>query len=74
MKVGNFQEHAAGTNRIQPLRLTSNYSIPITFPHRRTVSYAEFSQFLHDFHDEYATVGFRAKDPDQRGRPESSAL
>ena len=34
---------------------------------RRNVSYAEFSQFLHDFHDEYATVGFIAKDADQKG-------
>jgi len=28
----------------------------------RSISYAEFSQFLHDFHDEYASVGFKAKD------------
>ena len=28
----------------------------------RSVSYVEFSQFLHDFHDEYAMVGFKAKD------------
>ena len=34
---------------------------------RRNVSYAEFSQFLHDFHNEYATVGFIAKDADQKG-------
>ena len=35
--------------------------------YRRNVSYTEFSQFLHDFHDEYATVGFRAKDPEHKG-------
>ena len=34
---------------------------------QRSVSYAEFSQFLHDFHDEYAVVGFRAKDKDHQG-------
>jgi solute carrier family 25 aspartate/glutamate transporter 12/13 len=28
----------------------------------RAVTYSEFSQFLHDFHDEYATVAFKAKD------------
>ena len=38
------------------------------FIYRRNVSYAEFSQFLHDFHDEYATVGFIAKDTDQKGK------
>ena len=26
----------------------------------RQISYSEFSQFLHDFHDEYATVAFKA--------------
>ena len=35
---------------------------------RRNVSYAEFSQFLHDFHNEYATVGFIAKDPEKKGK------
>ena len=28
----------------------------------RSVTYAEFSQFLHDFHEEYANVAFKAKD------------
>jgi len=28
----------------------------------RVITYAEFSQFLHDFHDEYAQVAFKAKD------------
>jgi len=35
--------------------------------HERTVSYVEFSQFLHDFHDEYAMVGFKAKDKTGQG-------
>ena len=34
---------------------------------QRCITYAEFSQFLHDFHDEYAMVGFRAKDKDHQG-------
>jgi hypothetical protein len=29
---------------------------------KRSITYAEFSQFLHDFHDEYALVAFKAKD------------
>lgn len=33
----------------------------------RQISYSEFSQFLHDFHDEYATVAFKAKDNDGNG-------
>ena len=33
----------------------------------RNVTYAEFSQFLHDFHDEYANVAFKAKDTDGSG-------
>lgn len=28
----------------------------------RDITYAEFSQFLHDFHDEYANIAFKAKD------------
>ena len=45
-----------------------NALIILSFNYRRNVSYAEFSQFLHDFHDEYATVGFIAKDTDQKGK------
>ncbi|XP_023349419.1 calcium-binding mitochondrial carrier protein Aralar1 [Eurytemora carolleeae] len=33
----------------------------------RQISYSEFSQFLHDFHDEYATVAFKAKDKNGTG-------
>ena len=33
----------------------------------RSVTYAEFSQFLHDFHEEYANVAFRARDRDGSG-------
>jgi len=33
----------------------------------RQISYNEFSQFLHDFHEEYATVAFKAKDKDGNG-------
>ncbi|XP_049306383.1 calcium-binding mitochondrial carrier protein Aralar1 isoform X3 [Bactrocera dorsalis] len=29
----------------------------------RTISYAEFTQLLHDFHEEYAMEAFRSKDP-----------
>ena len=32
---------------------------------KRVITYAEFSQFLHDFHDEYALVAFKAKDKAQ---------
>ncbi len=28
----------------------------------RAITYAEFAQFLHDFHDEYANVAFRERD------------
>ena len=34
---------------------------------KRVITYSEFSQFLHDFHDEYATVAFKAKDKDGSG-------
>lgn len=30
---------------------------------QRLINYAEFSQFLHDFHEEYAMEAFRSKDP-----------
>ncbi len=33
----------------------------------RAVTYAEFSQFLHDFKEEYANVAFRAKDKNHSG-------
>ena len=33
----------------------------------RSVTYAEFAQFLHDFHEEYANVAFRLKDSDGQG-------
>ena len=29
---------------------------------KRLVTYSEFSQLIHDFHDEYANVAFKAKD------------
>lgn len=34
---------------------------------KRLVSYAEFSQFLHDFHEEYAKVAFKKYDPEGTG-------
>ncbi|KAF4518896.1 hypothetical protein B566_EDAN015288 [Ephemera danica] len=34
---------------------------------KRVVSYAEFSQFLHDFHEEYAVEAFRRFDKDGSG-------
>lgn len=34
---------------------------------QRLVSYNEFSQFLHDFHEEYAIEGFRRADKDGSG-------
>lgn len=33
----------------------------------RLVTYSEFSQFLHDFHEEYAIEGFRKADKDGTG-------
>lgn len=33
----------------------------------KKITYAEFSQFLHDFHDEYAKVAFNAKDKEGSG-------
>lgn len=33
----------------------------------RVINYNEFSQFLHDFSEEYATVAFKAKDKDGSG-------
>lgn len=34
---------------------------------KRVITYAEFSQFLHDFHDEYAQVAFKAREDDGSG-------
>lgn len=34
---------------------------------QRLVTYNEFSQFLHDFHEEYAIEGFRRADKDGSG-------
>ncbi|KAK9736869.1 EF-hand domain pair [Popillia japonica] len=34
---------------------------------QRVISYSEFSQFLHDFHEEYAIEGFRRADKDGTG-------
>ncbi|XP_017793980.1 PREDICTED: calcium-binding mitochondrial carrier protein Aralar1 isoform X3 [Habropoda laboriosa] len=34
---------------------------------KRLISYAEFSQFLHDFHEEYATEAFKKFDKDGQG-------
>jgi solute carrier family 25 aspartate/glutamate transporter 12/13 len=33
----------------------------------RAISYSEFSQFLHDFHEECALEAFRLKDPNRTG-------
>lgn len=33
----------------------------------RSISYGEFSQFLHDFHEEYAIEGFRRADKNGTG-------
>ena len=33
----------------------------------RLVTYSEFSQLIHDFHDEYAHVAFKAKDIEGTG-------
>ena len=34
---------------------------------QRAINYAEFSQFLHDFHEEYASEAFQSKDPSGSG-------
>lgn len=31
------------------------------------INYSEFSQFLHDFHEEYAMEAFKSKDPSGTG-------
>lgn len=33
----------------------------------RAINYVEFSQFLHDFHEEYASEAFQSKDPSGSG-------
>ena len=33
----------------------------------RQITYSEFSQFLHDFHEEYASVAFKSKDKESSG-------
>lgn len=33
----------------------------------RAISYVEFSQFLHDFHEECALEAFKLKDPNRTG-------
>lgn len=34
---------------------------------KRAINYVEFSQFLHDFHEEYASEAFQSKDPSGSG-------
>lgn len=34
---------------------------------KRLITYSEFSQFLHDFHEEYAIEGFRRADQEGTG-------
>lgn len=34
---------------------------------KRSINYSEFSQFLHDFHEEYAVEAFRRFDKDGSG-------
>ena len=34
---------------------------------QRAISYSEFSQFLHDFHEECAMEAFKLKDPNRSG-------
>ena len=54
MKEQNKGQNANGINSI-------------LFFQSRNITYAEFSQFLHDFHEEYALVAFRAKDKEGTG-------
>jgi len=39
---------------------------------KRDITYSEFSQFLHDFHEEYASVAFKSRDPNGTGFISSS--
>ena len=52
-----------------PFPLESSDFVKLYFgkDRKRVITYAEFSQFLHDFHDEYALVAFKAKDKDSSG-------
>lgn len=34
---------------------------------KREINYSEFSQLLHDFHEEYAMEAFKTKDPNGTG-------
>lgn len=34
---------------------------------KRSINYAEFTQLLHDFHEEHAKEAFRSKDPNGTG-------
>lgn len=34
---------------------------------QRAINYVEFSQFLHDFHEEYSSEAFQTKDPSGSG-------
>lgn len=34
---------------------------------QRAINYVEFSQFLHDFHEEYSSEAFQTKDPSGTG-------
>ncbi|GBP98150.1 Calcium-binding mitochondrial carrier protein Aralar1 [Eumeta japonica] len=35
----------------------------VSYGKERLINYAEFTQLLHDFHEEYAMEAFRSKDP-----------
>ncbi|XP_035709306.1 calcium-binding mitochondrial carrier protein Aralar1 isoform X2 [Folsomia candida] len=54
--------------KMMPFNMNGNF-VRMYFGRRknRVVTYAEFSQFLHDFHEEYATEAFRRFDPDCKG-------
>lgn len=51
-----------------PLRLDSGF-VQRYFGRdkQRAINYVEFSQFLHDFHEEYASEAFQSKDPSGSG-------
>jgi len=66
-----FQEIIQETSLHQkiPFPLESSDFVKLYFgkDKQRVITYAEFSQFLHDFHDAYAQVAFKAKDNDESG-------
>jgi len=66
-----FQEIIQETSLHQkiPFPLESSDFVKLYFgkDKKRVITYAEFSQFLHDFHDAYAQVAFKAKDNDESG-------